>query len=64
MAHKHAHPNPEVKEAKARYGFRNRIVVDSCPYCGRTHYHSRGGADDNLQRVADCFKGEYKLVFS
>ncbi len=49
-------------KAKARYGFRNRIIVDNCPYCGKTHYHSPGG--DDGQRMADCGKGEYILDFS
>lgn len=55
--------NPILK-AKARYGFRGRIVVDTCPYCSRTHHHNPGGSDDDLRRLADCFKGEYVLDFS
>lgn len=53
----------EVKQAIARVGY-DRIVVDVCPYCGKTHYHNfvRSG-DDSNQRMADCFKGEYILVY-
>lgn len=53
-----------IPKAKARYGFRGRIVVDVCPYCGKTHHHNPGPDDDDLQRLADCFKGEYVLDFS
>ncbi len=62
----------DIPEAQARYagvgspvsGAR-RIVVDQCPYCGRSHAHTEviGVPDDN-QRMADCFIGEYRLVFS
>lgn len=51
----------EVKTAKARYGF-NRIVVDDCPYCHKTHYHGFPIGDG--QRMADCFQGEYILDFT
>lgn len=54
----------KVPKVKARYGFRDRIVVDVCLYCGKAHYHNPGGPDDDLQRLADCFKGEYILDFS
>jgi hypothetical protein len=39
----------EIREAKAHYGFRNGIVVNDCPYCGGTHYHSQGPVDDSGQ---------------
>lgn len=53
----------ELPKAKAHFGFMNRIIVDKCPYCGKTHYHSQGGSDDNYQRLADCFKGKYISTF-
>jgi hypothetical protein len=44
-------------------GFRGRIVVDICPYCKGTHYHSPSSSQIEV-RLADCFKGEYILDFS
>lgn len=52
----------EVKIAKARIGGSGRIVVDSCPYCLRTHYHNLPVGEG--QRMADCFMGEYTLDFN
>lgn len=60
-----------IREAQARYGGvgspasgARRIVVDRCPYCERTHYHLEVvGASDTMQRMADCLRGEYRLVF-
>lgn len=53
----------DLPKVKARFGFMNRIIVDKCPYCDKAHYHLQGGSDDNYQRLADCFKGEYILTF-
>lgn len=53
----------DVPKAKARFGFRNRIVVDNCPFCHKTHYHSIGSSDDDFTRMPDCFKGKYLLTF-
>lgn len=47
-------------KAKARWGFQ-RIVVDDCPYCHRTHYHNAPVGEG--ARMADCFRGEYMLDF-
>jgi hypothetical protein len=52
----------EVKTAKARVGGTGRIVVDDCPFCHRTHYHSFPIGEG--QRMADCFRGEYVLDFT
>ena len=52
----------DLPKAKARYGFRGRIVVDECPYCKKTHHHSPA-EEDSGQRMADCFIGEYILTF-
>lgn len=47
------------------YGRSMRIIVNQCPYCGRTHHHSYS---EELQtgvygkREADCFQGQYLLV--
>lgn len=57
--------------AHARYGGvaspvsgARRIIVDKCPHCGRTHTHMEVvGVVDGGMRMADCFKGEYRLVF-
>lgn len=54
----------QLPKVKAHYGFRGRIVVDMCPYCGRAHHHNPGGFDDDLRRLTDCFQGEYVLDFS
>jgi hypothetical protein len=55
----------ETLKAQARYsGYRDRIVVDCCPYCGGTHYHGATGDDQGQSREADCFRGEYKLDFT
>lgn len=54
----------KLPRAKARYGFNNRIVVDKCPYCGKTHYHGMGPVGETSQRLAECFQGEYILNFS
>lgn len=58
----------KTKTAHARYGGigspvsgARRIIVDRCPYCGKTHTHLEGG--ETNQRMADCFQGEYVLVF-
>ena len=51
----------EVREARGHYGFRGRIVVPRCPYCGCEHYHSSGGASDDYRRLADCYRGEYVI---
>lgn len=51
----------KVLVAKARVGGSGRIVVDDCPYCHRTHYHSLPIGEG--QRLADCFIGEYTLDF-
>lgn len=61
----------EIREAQARYGSggspasgARRIIVERCPYCGRAHTHLEVvGSPDSGQRMADCFRGEYKLVF-
>lgn len=37
-----------------------RIVVPVCPYCGKAHQHMPA-PDGSLQRMADCFRGEYTL---
>lgn len=52
----------EVRTAKAIYGANGRIVVNDCPFCHRTHYHSLPVG--NGQRMADCFQGEYVFDFS
>lgn len=54
--------SPQLPRAQARLAI-NVIVVDRCPYCARTHRHSPA-ADGALQRMADCFSGEYILDFS
>lgn len=54
----------ELRTAHGRYGYNGRIVVDKCPYCDKTHYHSLGDSRDDLVRLADCFRGEYKIVFT
>lgn len=48
--------------AHAHYGFR-RIVVERCPYCEGTHYHNEPVSQGDT-READCFKGQYIIVFS
>ena len=61
----------EAREASAHYGGigspvsgARRIIVDQCPYCGRMHTHLEViGRPDGNQRMADCFRGEYRLVF-
>lgn len=57
----------KTKTARARYGGASsspsgarRIIVDRCPYCGKTHTHLDAVG---RQRMADCFRGEYVLVF-
>lgn len=53
----------DTPKVKARYGYGSgRIIVDACPYCQRAHYHNP--PVDGGQRMADCFGGEYILVFS
>ena len=51
----------KVFTAKARFGGSGRIVVDNCPYCHRTHYHSHPVGEG--QRMAECLMGEYILDF-
>lgn len=52
-----------LPKASARFGFRGRIVVDKCPYCGGVHHHALAPDGRAGQRMADCFRGEYVLTF-
>ena len=52
-----------LPEAQARFGFRDRIIVESCPYCGCQHAHYSTGSDEGKPRMADCLQGEYLLRF-
>jgi hypothetical protein len=59
----------ELPIALARYGApgmiwgHERLIVDECPYCGHTHRHIASGTTDVQNvRLADCFRGEYRLV--
>lgn len=54
--------NQETQQANGRYSYSGKIVVDSCPYCEKTHYHSLG-YEDSFVRLAHCLIGEYKIVF-
>lgn len=55
----YSQPNVEVN---GRRGHGYRIIVDSCPYCGKTHYHAECSGDDYI-RTSDCFPGgEYKIM--
>ncbi|MFA6213486.1 MAG: hypothetical protein WC714_28880 [Candidatus Obscuribacterales bacterium] len=52
-----------IPKAKARIGYgTNRIIVDNCPYCHRTHYHNLPVGEG--LRMADCYQGEYILDFT
>lgn len=54
-------------KAKARYKFsmnakQTVIVVDDCPYCRRSHWHSLPVGEG--RRQAECLRGEYVLDFT
>lgn len=46
------------------FGFRGTLVVPECPYCGGRHRHRQARGPDSYQRLADCFGGEYVIVFN
>jgi len=46
--------------AKAQWGFKNAIIA-TCPYCGELHRHLWAGKGNSLVRMADCFRGEYRM---
>ena len=39
-----------------------RRVAVRCPYCQELHWHMPG-PEDKWQRMADCYRGEYLVVF-
>lgn len=53
----------ENVEVNGRRGQRHcQIIIDDCPYCGKTHIHAERN-DDNFIRESDCKPGgQYKII--
>jgi len=48
---------------QVRGSWAGRRVSVGCPYCAQIHWHAQG-QDDEWQRMADCHRGEYLVVFT